>query len=61
MNAWLSVGPALKRGAAAETTQRKQTKTVHKNMSNRKRMCSKLSPVLAPANFQQKKQKFVDF
>jgi hypothetical protein len=42
------VGPGLKRGARA-------TKTVHEKISGTKKlMCSKLSAVLATANFQQK-------
>jgi hypothetical protein len=54
------VSPGMKTGAAAETVQRGQT-TVHKNMHSRKKMCSKLSAVVATANFQLKKQKIVDF
>jgi hypothetical protein len=54
MSARSGVGPGSKTGAAAKTVQEVQ-KTVHKNMwRNRKRMCSKLSAVVAMANFQQK-------
>jgi hypothetical protein len=48
-----------KTGAAAETVQKRENST-RKNGATRKRMCSKLSAMVATTNFQQKKQKVVD-
>jgi hypothetical protein len=46
-----------KTGAAAGTVQERENSTHKKNGATRKRMCSKLSAVVATANFQQKKEK----
>jgi hypothetical protein len=45
-----------KTDAAAETVQKRENST-RKNCATRKRMCSKLSAVLATPNFQQKNKK----